>query len=502
MPQPTPNPDEQHEAFIERCMLNPVMKDEFEVLPQRANACERQWKAKELSMTDLRTETITGVEVMRVGTWQGQGCPAGGCKITSEHLADMVKAHKATSDKLQIPVKLGHNKEQPLTKADGLPSAGWVHNLRLRGETLVADFKEVPGKIADLIRAGAYKQRSAELRENMAIDGTKYPHVLTAVALLGSQIPAVDSLDDIKATYGRAELDFLDEEGAGYSVFAAGDDDAKPDEFEPAQIDSMIDAFMDKIAGRIKGRVGAPVLRQLARALKEGIHRSLSGKRLTRERTDEINAILLAGDDGVDAKRAYLTVMLEAVRESGDVNGASEIQEAIMAFDEKALRAELGIGDDADLLEAVQAMRAKAGNVDPQTNARLSKVEEELNASNEKVTRMESAAALSVAEASADEAIRNVKIVPAQRGHIISQYLHDPEATAKFIEAAPKLIDLQTYGSEGDGGDFTSFEPTPGQIDIAKQMDNWPAARQGLMEANAAEKGVTIPETFFATKNN
>lgn len=145
----------------------------------------------------LRTEAINDQEIFAVGRWNGD-------EYSEADLDAIVEAHPKVGFK--PPIKLGHSEEQKLLDTEGLPAAGWVENLRRIGGKLVADFKGVPKKIADLIRAGGYKRKSAEIYWGYSPDGNgkaKFPRVLKAVALLGGEIPAVTSLDEILALYER-----------------------------------------------------------------------------------------------------------------------------------------------------------------------------------------------------------------------------------------------------------------------------------------------------------
>jgi hypothetical protein len=44
MPIPTPQPDEERDPFIARCMADPVMREDFSNVGQRAAVCFEQWK--------------------------------------------------------------------------------------------------------------------------------------------------------------------------------------------------------------------------------------------------------------------------------------------------------------------------------------------------------------------------------------------------------------------------------------------------------------------------
>src|SRR3990167_7077120 len=148
----------------------------------------------------LNTVDIPGVEIFAVGTHNGQ-------KYTDADLDEIVRAFQELRNGgnggYSPPIKLDHNDGQPIFDdvPDGGPAFGWVDNLRRVGEKLVADFRAVPAKLKELIDAGAYRGRSAEIWWNLEVDGKKYARALKAVALLGVNMPAVRSLKDIAKLY-------------------------------------------------------------------------------------------------------------------------------------------------------------------------------------------------------------------------------------------------------------------------------------------------------------
>lgn len=145
----------------------------------------------------LVTRDIPGVEILSVGSWHGTNCPTSGCAFTTEDLDRIVADYEATkASTFTAPLKLGHTEDQKLLQSDGLPAAGWLANLRRDGEKLLADLMKVPGKIADLIDVGAYRNRSLELEGDRVV----------GMALLGADLPAVENLDDITGLYKRARL--------------------------------------------------------------------------------------------------------------------------------------------------------------------------------------------------------------------------------------------------------------------------------------------------------
>ena len=128
-------------------------------------------------------------------------CSTGEWRVTRADLESAVAASRAGVIRAAV-LKLGH--AGPMR--DAAPALGRVTNLRLAdgGNTLVADFTDVPKAVAALMPK-AWPQRSVEaLIDYEAPDGRRWPLVIEAVALLGAQLPGVDGLADVAALYGVA----------------------------------------------------------------------------------------------------------------------------------------------------------------------------------------------------------------------------------------------------------------------------------------------------------
>jgi hypothetical protein len=130
----------------------------------------------------LETVDLEGVEILaRGGPYHGKGSPPEGDYLSDADLdryaANTNRLHAL--HELTSPNKLGHSKGQELTAGeflsdDQLPALGWLSNLRRSGGKLVTDIKRVPKRFADLIEAGAFRPRSAELAGVTASDGRRY----------------------------------------------------------------------------------------------------------------------------------------------------------------------------------------------------------------------------------------------------------------------------------------------------------------------------------------
>jgi len=140
-------------------------------------------------------KSLNDVEIFSAGKWNGDD-------YTEADLDEMVRAFAETSSEFQPYIKISHDNEQSLIKNSELPSAGYVSNLKRVGKKLIADFIDIPEKIYFLMKNKAYKSRSSEVFWDIDFNGKKFNRMLKAVALLGADMPAVSSLDDIISFYG------------------------------------------------------------------------------------------------------------------------------------------------------------------------------------------------------------------------------------------------------------------------------------------------------------
>jgi hypothetical protein len=87
-----------------------------------------------------------------------------------------------------VPVKLGH------TNKEGEPAYGWMSDLQVIGDTLVADFADMDPATVDAIGKRRYNSVSVELYPSIKYEDKTYENVLGGVAFLGAQWPAVKGL--------------------------------------------------------------------------------------------------------------------------------------------------------------------------------------------------------------------------------------------------------------------------------------------------------------------
>lgn len=138
-------------------------------------------------MSDLETHDLPNQEIFAAGTWNGD-------TYEVSDLDKMVEAYQATSTTYKPKLKLSHDHPK------GWPAVGWMENVRREGAKLLADFKGIPKQVFSMMKAGGYDGKSAEILWNSVVGGKKFPYLLKAVALLGVDMKAVQSVNDLMAS--------------------------------------------------------------------------------------------------------------------------------------------------------------------------------------------------------------------------------------------------------------------------------------------------------------
>jgi hypothetical protein len=139
-------------------------------------------------------------EIFSVGIWNGM-------KFELNDLKDIAKSFAALQEVIRVPLKLGHDDNQPLT--DGLPAIGWVESVTLNEAKdppkLEAEFRIISPEVIRAIELEMYQSVSIELDLGVTYKDSDFNFVLTGVALLGAQLPAVNNLNDIGKYFKRKE---------------------------------------------------------------------------------------------------------------------------------------------------------------------------------------------------------------------------------------------------------------------------------------------------------
>jgi len=168
------------------------------------------------------------------------GVAANGITFTNDDLQGIADAFKVLGLEGKVPLKLGHNDQQPLT--DGKPALGWVIRMRVVGDKLLGDFIDLPKLIYDAFKMGRYKNVSVELLRNVQAGTRIIPWVIDAVALLGADQPAFGALKDLQSLTMARGTPLAHEARATFTLQSA--DDVRADyevKLNRAKVDGVIE---------------------------------------------------------------------------------------------------------------------------------------------------------------------------------------------------------------------------------------------------------------------
>lgn len=471
-------------------------------------------QANSVALAKLETRDFLSVPILTVGTFDAETGPV---TFSRGRLDDMVEANRANPN-FQAPIKFGHGEDQDLLEESELPAAGWVENLRRIGDTLIADLMRVPAKIADLIDAGAFRKRSIESMFDVEIGGRSWPTVLTGLALLGSKLPAVGSLDDIVGLYSSLNLEA--EDGVAISV-----GDLSP--MLPSYIQVLSDAaFAAKSEGgayrqlphhTIKGTVDRI---RLVRSIEElpQIKTSVALKRRMLSHLSN-HAQQEGMNINKDVQLVTEVLMEEEVRKLLGLGEADDVLATVKGLVELSskLREILKLGEGEDLLKKVTELSAqkppdsddphkgekKGENGDAPTKGNeiaVASLTKDLASANQRILTLEGTEGRRSAEVLVDEAIQKGRLIPAQRETAVKLAIASGSDFEAYLKTSPEgQVPMGEKGQAGDGiaADLAALEPTPAQVEAAKALNIWsPQHRIELMRENAKEKGVELPTNF------
>lgn len=204
--------------------------------------------------------TLKSLEIFAAGTWKPGNAKGKSVTVTEEHLDEMVESFNAlkTTNIVKPHLKLGHDDAQKwFGQRNGVPTLGWIEKVWRQGNKLFADIGGIPDAVIDLIKQGRYHNVSAEIYSPGAVEhnGQKFGHVLSAVALLGAEMPAVKTLSGLaKALFQEQPLAYSDD--VKPIIYTSQQEKAV---FTQEQVDSLVDAAVQKAKEDIKGEFSAKV---------------------------------------------------------------------------------------------------------------------------------------------------------------------------------------------------------------------------------------------------
>jgi hypothetical protein len=187
---------------------------------------------------------IKRLEIFGAGSWK----PGNGNVVTiaESDLDDIVANFDALNGTniVKPHLKLGHTEAQKwFGQSVGIPTLGWIDRVWREGKKLFADISHVPDALLGMIRTGRYHNVSAEVFPPGVIEhaGRKFGSVLSAVAILGTEMPAVKDLAGLASALYADQ--FTAKTEAAPIIFSH---EVNQSMFTQDQVDSLIAAAVDK----------------------------------------------------------------------------------------------------------------------------------------------------------------------------------------------------------------------------------------------------------------
>jgi len=153
------------------------------------------------------TADLNGQAIFSMGIHKGN-------LFVRDDLDKIVENFYILKNLMKVPAKLGHGEENYGTR-NGYPAVGWVKDVKRNGPYLIADFTDVPIVVAKAIQRKQYLTKSSELLIDVDWGfedamGRELGIVLTGVAFLGEEMPAVPDLNNLDSlfTLENSSLDF------------------------------------------------------------------------------------------------------------------------------------------------------------------------------------------------------------------------------------------------------------------------------------------------------
>ena len=493
-------------------------------------------------MPELETVDLEGVEILAAGgPVHAIGAPPEGDYWTPEQLRAMVAAAHELGDEVRAPARIGHRRigESQEAALRASPAVGWLTNYRLSegGQKLLADVKRVPRRFGEVIRAGGYRTRSAELSKiTSQRTGKTYDWVVTGLAWLGDRLPAVQTLDDVVALYeGEAErrlvCSYEDAASSGEALEAilralAIQTTSKPWDGSASRFSDdewRRSCLLDRGGSfqTAKTRYGLPVrepdgtvnLNALSAAAsvlgggRGGVQASPEAKAEAKRRLGSIMEQVGMGERRAEddpgsrkppadtramsfsdeQRKAFAEATgLEAEKVTDEMlakAGVAEETPEPAVSDEQAreLSKALGVepkGDEIDVQKLLEAAKAKGetGDGDGEGAEAVKALERRLEAAEKQARDTAEELRLERRQAFVEDALKAGKIVPGARAKLERAYDRDPQGTVELVaEIAPNEELVREFGSA---------EPTPAekteQDELEKAFEADLASRLGV----------------------
>lgn len=291
-------------------------------------------------------KSLKRVEIFATGRWKGNK----DITVTSADLDDMLSSFADLSAQVsgyKPFLKLGHQEQQKyFGQKTGAPNLGFVERIWREGEKILADFGNVPDGLLALIEQRRYNTVSIEMYPSVEHEGKTFKNVLTAVAILGAELPAVKGLKELaESLFAETELVF----GDGALTFQQEIDAV----FTQEQVDALIAAAVTKAKDEVATSVRAEFATE--RSTFEG-----QVTKLTEERDASQKALF---DYEASVQRSEVTAVIDQGIKDGKI--APKDKADMIAMGESMLgsaKIKLSTGEVSGL-DAFKSMIAKLGKV-------------------------------------------------------------------------------------------------------------------------------------------
>ena len=359
---------------------------------------------------------INDVQIMRTGTFTPGGAAKGReVEVTGEMLDEMVANFETLTPVggFTPVVKLGHTDAQRfIGQADGAPNLGLVESVRRVGDFVLANFVNVPDAVMELIKTRRFNSVSVEIVPSLKHEGRTFENVLTAVALLGAQLPAVKGLADLAATLFNDEVEAPKFEGDVVEIEFA--------EFTPEERRRLADEGVALPDGSFPIRNRQDLLNAIQAFGRAG--NQAAAARHIQARAEALGLTELLPEDGV---------LAETINAENDPMPVTYSQEQNDALVEAAVQRVTKELEDKFAGER-DTIKAEAGKDVERLTAERDDAKKVAKDSKDKLVQFEQSVRSAEAERIVEAAVKAGKVLPKDKDKMVKFALGLPGDTIKF----------------------------------------------------------------------
>jgi hypothetical protein len=390
----------------------------------------------------------------------------------------------------------------------------------------------VPNKIAELIEAGAWDPRSAEIGVDWPVGDMVFPKMIVGLAMLGVVPPAVKGLtpiENLTTWYASEGLSMPEAVGHASLIVLSGPAEmadagaATPDDFEAALNAGLAEmqVIHDRLMALAAGRFNAPQVRAHFRAYKQDLSAIVHGRVVNNadggapmdptETTDggqETAPDTTAGQaltfDTADAAMTYMAAKadLQPADYAAIVALFIRLWNADQAEDAADSGADEGAEEGMTMAEQTPNESTKLADASApapevvKLSEQVTRLADQNAALLKRVAAMEGQDAKEKAETQVEALLREGRLLPAQRGTVIQLAMSQPAIFDAWAKDLPVIVKLGERGTS-EAELLATIEPTEVEKATAQAAGLMtPTWRTDYMRMKAAQQGVTLPDNF------